>query len=28
MEEYPPSQSTGSFNLGAIEAKMKFGIGH
>ena len=28
MQDYPPSQTPGSFNLTAIEAKLKAGLGH
>jgi arylsulfatase len=27
MQEYPPSQTPGSFNLSAIEEKLKSGLG-
>jgi len=28
MQEYPPSQTPGSFNLSAIEEKLKGGLGN
>jgi len=28
MQEYPPSQTPGSFNLSSIEKKLKAGLGN